>query len=257
MYSLLIVDDELQILEGLKRTLPWDELAIAPILTAQTYQEAIDKAVEYEPDLALCDVCLGEYRGYDLIDRLGGLGLRTRYVMMSGYEEFEYVRKAMNGGARGYLLKPINRGELRQVLTKVIVEELGGRAPAQADDGSHDPVLGLPYEALGKLTRKMLLLVQADFHTGITLKTVAEQFRMNSTYLGQLFLKESGIKFSEYVTRYRLLQARKRIEGTREKVGVIAHQVGYHNMSYFYAQFREEFSISPSDLRSGRPEDEA
>lgn len=249
MHTLLIVDDELQILEGLRRTLDWDALGIGPVVTAQSYHEAIDKAVEYEPVLALFDVCLGPHRGYELITHLKGLRLPTHYLMMSGYEEFEYVRQAMISGARGYLLKPIQRGELQQALLQIINEELGGLTDQPQGVRHLEPVLERPYEDFSKLTRKMLLMVQADYGENMTLKHVANLFRMNSTYLGQIFLKDAGIKFSEYVTRYRLLEARRQIEQTDEKISVIAHRVGYASMGYFYTQFRELYAVSPSDLR--------
>lgn len=247
MYSLLIVDDEVQILEGIRRTLDWQALSIGPVVTAQTYHAAIGKAVEMEPDLALFDVCLGERRGYELIEKLQELKLPTHYLMMSGYEEFEFVRRAMACGAKGYLLKPIDRRELQDALCRIIREELGGLP--QEEQVAKDPVLDRPYEDFSKLTRKMLVMASSDYGDTLTLKEVGERFRMNSTYLGQIFLRDTGMKFSEYVTRFRLLTARRLIEETDDKVGVIAYQVGYRNMGYFYTQFREMFSLSPLDLR--------
>jgi YesN/AraC family two-component response regulator len=78
---------------------------------------------------------------------------------------------------------------------------------------------------------------------------VAERFRMNGTYLGQLFLKETRMKFSEYLMAYRMLRARERIQSTDEKIASIALSVGYPNLNYFYTHFHAYFEKSPSDLR--------
>lgn len=60
-------------------------------------------------------------------------------------------------------------------------------------------------------------MVRAEYRQNITLKSIADRLRMNSTYLGQLFIKETGLKFSEYVMLYRLNTARDHILYTDEK----------------------------------------
>ncbi|MGV2685805.1 helix-turn-helix domain-containing protein, partial [Clostridium perfringens] len=88
-----------------------------------------------------------------------------------------------------------------------------------------------------------------EYAQNITLKSVAERFQMNSTYLGQLFLKETAMKFSEYLMAYRMLLAQERIQSTDEKISYIAFSVGYNNLNYFYTHFHSFFEKSPSELR--------
>lgn len=248
----MIADDESQIVEGLRHTLDWASLGIENLVAAKSYSEAVKLAVACEPHIALLDVCLGEQRGYDIVQRLADLSLPTHCLMMSGYEEFEYARRAMHAGARGYLLKPIDRQELKACMTRIIVEDLAGLPnEPPCNDAWPDPVLRTPCEAYPKLTQKLMRMVAADYGADLTLKSVADQFRMNGTYLGQIFLRDTGLKFSEYVSHYRLLKARELIERTDAKISVIARRVGYGHMGYFYTQFKELFSISPSDLRAG------
>ncbi|MGG1612041.1 response regulator transcription factor [Paenibacillus sp. FSL K6-2441] len=250
MYKLLIVDDEPQILEGMKRTLNWEEYGFHLIETCETGAEAIAKSVEIMPDIAIFDVRIGPDLGYEIIQKLNELRLPTKYIIMSGYSEFEYAQAAIRCGVKDYLLKPVDRSKLQKVIEKIIVEDLNG-----ALDGVHkkdlntDPILGIPYEELSKLTNRILLMVKAEYAQNITLKSVAERFRMNSTYLRQLFLKETHMKFSEYLMAYRMLQAKERILTTNEKISSIAHRVGYPNLNYFYTQFQGYFGMSPSDLR--------
>ncbi|AZS14118.1 response regulator transcription factor [Paenibacillus lutimineralis] len=250
MYKLLIVDDEPQILEGMKRTLDWEKYGFGSIETSETIEDAISKAVAFYPDLAIFDVCIGKDRGYDAIRRLNELGLPAKYIIMSGYSEFEYAQEAIRCGVKDYLLKPVNRTKLQQVVEKIIVEDLHGTLEgADHDDVNIDPVLGVRYDSLSKLVNRILLMVKTEYTQNITLKMVAEQFRMNGTYLGQLFLKETQMKFSEYIMAYRMLRARERILSTDEKIASIAQSVGYSNPGYFYMHFHSFFGKSPSDLR--------
>ncbi|WP_068784571.1 response regulator transcription factor [Paenibacillus phocaensis] len=250
MYKLLIVDDEPQILEGMKRTLDWAEYGFHRIETSETRQDAIAKSVEIIPDIAIFDVCIGPDLGYEIIHQLNELRLPTQYIIMSGYSEFEYAQAAIRCGVKDYLLKPVDRAKLQKVIEKIIVEDLQGSLEGVLrKDTNTDPILGLPYEELSKLTNRILLMVRAEYAQNLTLKSVAERFRMNSTYLGQLFLKETRMKFSEYLMAYRMLNAKERILATNEKISNIAHSVGYQNLNYFYTHFQGYFGMSPSDLR--------
>lgn len=249
MYKLLVVDDEPYIIEGIKRMLDWQRYGFGRIEGALDYSEAVNKAVELRPDVALVDICIGESKGYELIEKLDVLGLPTCYIMMSGYDEFEYARRCISAGAKDYLLKPLSRETLAQAVERVLQRDLHAELPAQQDEESRDPVLGLPYDSFSNLTNKVLLIVQGEYMRNLSLKLVAEKFKMNATYLGQIFLKETKIKFSEYLMAYRMRQARRLIETGDEKVSVIARQVGYGNLNYFYTHFKAYYGVSPSDLR--------
>ncbi len=250
MFRLLIVDDEPRIIEGIQLMLDWKSLEINQIMTATNYDEAIQKAMEYKPHIGLFDVCIDTARGYDIIETLNSFSLPTKYIMMSGYDEFEYARKAIHIGAKDYLMKPIDQTELRRAVEKIIVEDFNGKIHTEAlEDKKVDPVLRIPYSSLSNLTAKVILMVTAEYNKDINLKIIADKFKMNNNYLGQIFLKETHIKFSEYLMAYRLTQAKEKIENTPEKIYNIAYGVGYSNINYFYTHFRNYFGVSPSDLR--------
>lgn len=250
MYKLLIVDDEPQILEGMKYTLNWEKYGIGQIETAMTYQEAVNKAVEMNPDIGLFDVCIGDRFGYDIINELNALHLKTKYVMISGYSEFAYAQKALRCGARDYLLKPVQREKLQPVVEKIIVQDLHGTLEnLEKTEESIDPVLHVPCDLFSNLTNRIIVMIRAEYNQNINLKTVADKFKMNSTYLGQIFLKETHMKFSEYLLVYRMLRARDMILSTDEKISYIACAVGFSNLNYFYTRFHDYFNLSPMDLR--------
>ncbi len=250
MYRLLIVDDEPYIIDGVKRLIDWSSYGFSRVESALNYHEAVEKAVELKPDIALFDVCIDDARGYDIIEKLNALDLPTIYVMMSGYDEFEFVRKSFLRGVKDYLLKPIDRGKLQRIIERIIVEDLKGSLESKRiKEKNVDLILNMEYSTLSNLTNKVLLIVKGEYNKNINLKVVADKFKMNSTYLGQIFIKETGMKFSEYLMRYRLTVAKERIEGTSEKIASIAFGVGYLNLNYFYIQFKDYFGFSPTSLR--------
>ncbi|MFV0400552.1 MAG: response regulator [Oscillospiraceae bacterium] len=251
MYTLLIVDDEPAILEGMQHILDWESYGFTRIATARNTADGLARAIELNPDICLLDVCVGDDKGYELINRLNVLGVRSNYIMMSGYGEFTYAIESMRRGAKEYLLKPVETKKLEAAVEKIVVEELGGSVEGlRRADRDADPVLQRRYDEFPPLLGKILRIVAAEYGQKITLRSTADRFRMNSTYLGQLFLKETGLKFSEYLMLYRLGRARELIENTDEKIVSIASEVGYQNLNYFYSHFHSYYGISPSEMRA-------
>ena len=132
-----------------------------------------------------------------------------------------------------------------------VVNELGGALP-RMDQVRHDidPVLNVPYSGLSRITNKIIMIVRTDYRRTQTLTGIAEGMHMSSKYIGRIFLKDTGMKFSEYLMAYRMLEARKLIVGTQEKISVIAGMVGYVQLNNFYIHFRNYFGVSPSALRN-------
>lgn len=72
---------------------------------------------------------------------------------------------------------------------------------------------------------------------------------MNVSYLGQLFRKEVGQHFAEYLAEARNRKAKELLLGTSKNVNDIAVEVGYANTSYFHRKFKEHFGVSPAEVR--------
>ncbi len=256
MYRLLIVDDEKDICENVRYLLNWADYGFTSIMTATSYAEAVNLAVDFQPHVALVDIKLGSYWGYDLVTHLRSLGLKTIFCMISGFEDVQYLRRSMQAGSSDYLLKPINTVELRRFLDRTVVNDLKGHL---TDDGLQqqelDPVLKVPYKSLSKITNKIILAVKADYRNALSLTSIADSFRMSGKYIGRIFLKDTGMKFSDYLMAYRMLEAKHLILNTQEKISVIANMVGYTQLNYFYIHFKNYFGFSPGVLRSSDNED--
>lgn len=256
MYKMLIVDDEPHIIEGVRRIIDWQRYQITDIHAAYTFSEAVKMALSLKPHIVLTDVRIGEEWGYELIESLNRAEQNCVFIMMSGYDDFNYVRKSLLAGARDYLLKPIDKIKLQTIIEQVIVNDLHGVIPQNTAMTEIDPILHVPLSSLSKLTNKVLLIVQSSYNENLTLKYVADMFQMNSVYIGQAFLKETHMKFSEYVLAYRMHIAYELLKTTDEKIAYIARRVGFQHLSYFYSLFRNYYDVSPSELRNMEKEED-
>ena len=112
-----------------------------------------------------------------------------------------------------------------------------------------DPVLRTEYGKLSRITNKIILIVKSNYRRGLSLTSIAETLNMSSKYIGRVFLQDTGMKFSAYLTAYRMIQARRLIENSQEKISVVASMVGYSQLNNFYVHFKNYFRISPGALR--------
>ncbi|WP_028391706.1 response regulator transcription factor [Bacillus cihuensis] len=100
------------------------------------------------------------------------------------------------------------------------------------------------------IIQSVVQYIQEHFHEELSLKTLSYKFHINSIYLGQLFQKETGLVFSEYMNHLRLEKAKQLLRGTHLKAGIIGKQVGYSDSAYFYKQFKKVVGITPSAWRT-------
>lgn len=99
------------------------------------------------------------------------------------------------------------------------------------------------------IVQNVLNYIHAHYHEGLSLKTLGQQFHVNAIYLGQLFQKEVGVVFSEYLNRYRLEKAKELLKTTHYRAGEIGKKVGYSDTTYFYKQFKKVVGTTPSEWR--------
>lgn len=246
----MIVDPDRGICENIPYLLDWSQYGVSGILTANSYEEAVSRAVDFQPHIALVELELGDRQGYELVRHLRETGLETVFCTMGDKEDFQWVQQSMRAGARDYLLKPLDTSELRSFLERAVVRELGGALPERpAVQTGLDPVLHTEYGKLSRITNKIILIVKSNYRRGLSLTGIAETLNMSSKYIGRVFLQDTGMKFSAYLTAYRMIQARRLIENSQEKISVVASMVGYSQLNNFYVHFKNYFRISPGALR--------
>ncbi|MBC1211066.1 response regulator transcription factor [Listeria booriae] len=108
----------------------------------------------------------------------------------------------------------------------------------QHDDNSKSPII-----------QKILTYVAENFTEGMSLKTLGAKFHINAVYLGQLFQKEVGVHFTDYLNQFRVNHAKEILMSTKQPVTTIAEESGYTDMAYFYRQFKKYTGYTPNGFR--------
>ncbi len=114
-YYVLIVDDEPGIAEGLKLLIERFVPECHVIGIANDGKQGYERAISLQPDLILTDIKMPELEGIEMIELLKESGFLGRFILLSGYAEFEYAKNAIRLGVEEYLTKPVEEEELIEV----------------------------------------------------------------------------------------------------------------------------------------------
>ena len=120
MIKTLIVDDEPFIRQGLKVLIDWEKYGYEIVDESENGLNAIEKIKEKEIDLVITDIKMPKMDGLELIEYIiENMDREINFIVLSGFSEFEYARKAIKYNVHDYILKPIQREELINSLIKM------------------------------------------------------------------------------------------------------------------------------------------
>jgi two-component system response regulator YesN len=120
MYSVLLIDDEPRAIESLLYFVNWQQLGFQVCGTCDNGEDALELIMRTLPDIIITDIRMPMMDGLELIKQLHErLEIPPEIVVLSGYNEFSYARRALQLGVRHYLLKPVMEDEASEVLRKV------------------------------------------------------------------------------------------------------------------------------------------
>jgi Response regulator containing CheY-like receiver domain and AraC-type DNA-binding domain len=119
MFSILIVDDNISDREGIKGLINWEILGIEVIGLAVDGLDGYKKAVELRPDFILTDVAMPVMDGIKMTQKVKAEIPKTKFIFMSCFDDFEFLKGAINLEVYGYILKPIDLLELTNAIEKI------------------------------------------------------------------------------------------------------------------------------------------
>ena len=119
MNKIIIVEDEEIIRNGLAVSFEWMEYGCSIVGLAKDGKEGLDMILELEPDIVISDIKMPKMTGIEMIQNARMQGKEFFSIILTSYAEFEYAKSAIEFGASGYLLKPVDEDELIELLKSI------------------------------------------------------------------------------------------------------------------------------------------
>ncbi len=253
--KVLIIDDEPVHVRGIIKYVNWSNLGFEKIAGSYSAKEAL-KIIQEEPfDLIVTDINMPELNGLELIRSIYMLGKQPDIMIVSGYNEFTYAQEAIRLGVCAYILKPVKPEEIEENVKLL----LGKKRKENYNSGNKEEFVFFDElkgeggdeerKKIHPTIQKIVIYITRNYSRDITLQEIAEEYKINDSYLSALFKKEIGMNLSSYLQRYRLYRAMDLLKNSDLRINEIAYKVGYQNPCYFTEQFKKIYHITPSELR--------
>lgn len=248
--KLLIVDDEPIIRRGIKKLVDFDTLGIEEIYEATNGEQAYELFVKHLPDIILADINMPRMNGLEFAAKVKEMRKETKIALITGYDYFDYAQKAVKVGVEDYVLKPVSREDIQQLLHKLAtaVRLEASETEVKSIVDQYKTSYGAADE--GGYLREVKQLMEAGVaNPDFSLTVLADTLGLSTGYTSGLFKKLFQKSFKEDLMHRRLDKARILLLSTDMKNYEISDAVGFSDPNYFSTAFKKQFHTSPGKYK--------
>ena len=229
MTKVLIVDDESPVREAVKLLGEWERFGVKAVLEAKNGLEAKSLIEQERPALILSDIQMPHCDGIELMEWVHDYASFSKLVVLTGYDEYSYMRRAIQYGSFDYLLKPIDPDILNDTLSRALADVV--------KESSEDPIAQIG------------TYIEQHFAEELSLQGMSERFYLSREYISRRFKQQYGVNLSEYVLTIRMNEAKRLLETSRQRIYEVAQAVGFSDDKYFRKVFKKQVGVTPNEFR--------
>lgn len=244
-YTIVVAEDEELLLNNLVQKIERIDHDFEVIGTAQTGKQAYELITELTPDVVITDIKMPVMDGIELLTKVREHYPLTKFIITSGFSDFDYAKSAITLRVSDYLLKPIDSEELASALLRIKKE-------FQITKSSYEELFNpgttkmTPYQ-IAELLKDFLV---ENYSQDINLNLIANNMNYSSSYLTKIFCQVYDCTPSKYITNLRITHAQRMLLHNPElSIRQIGEMVGYHDQGYFSRIFKKQTGISPFEYR--------
>lgn len=251
MLKLMIIDDEEIILKGLQRMVRAAQTPFTEVVGVSDAFEALQLMDTFCPDLVLTDIQMPEMNGLELISNAAAKAV-GHFVIITGYDDFEYARQALRMQIDDYLLKPVDQKELSALLQRIATQIMEKRAHAliEADEPGEEAEGDSRDDDPHSNVDMFEQFIRSNYMRDVSLEEVADHLQLHPNYLCTLLKRKTGLTFVHYLRMVRIENAKLLMSrGPNISLEQIARSVGYENPRHFYKVFKQYVGQTPGSYR--------
>lgn len=177
-------------------------------------------------------------------------------AVLFGTQAMQFIRQNLTYLRERYVLVTKDAGNVDEIMAELVQEvEMQTSLAAyektlvEKIDGLLTKMSGFVREKNVKPVMRATAYIEAHYAEHITLETLAELVSLNPIYFSNLFKREVGRSFTEYLTEYRMKKAKEMLRGNEMNINEIADALGYTDARYFSKVFKKEIGVKPTDYR--------
>ena len=259
MIKTLVVEDEEIIRRLLVCSIDWVSLGCTIPAEASDGEEGLRRIREIRPELIITDVAMPVMDGIEMLEKAKDI-CPSEYIILTGYDEFEYARKAVSLGVSDYILKPIDEEKLVAAIRKVVQKILEKREYRRFRERKEEPagaefqIDELQAACSDHYVKEILQDMKEHYSEHLSIASYAARLDVSSGYLSRKFKAETSMSFGKALQSVRVQKACELMAETNRKIYEIAYAVGYDSYKNFCEVFKQVTGKSASEYAAMQKE---
>ncbi len=258
-YSITIADNDERVIKSIKETILSVNDSINIGRTFTDGKALLHYLQHNFVNIVVCDCDIINVNGYRIAEYVSEFSPETFVLLTGKIRSFEIVKNALKAGAINYLLKPINKKELRDIIEKLYNNKniyssfalrsvIGYIEDIVKTKFDENELLSESLSYTKNVIEKANEYINTNYHKDITRKDVADAVYMNPSYFSRYYKQKTGVFYSDYLTSVRISHA-KELMKTDKSLSEISREVGYNTRRYFNSNFMTIVGMTPKEYR--------
>jgi two-component system response regulator YesN len=247
MLKVVIIEDEELLRKGLIFTFDWAALSCVVVGEASNGQEGIHIIETLKPDLVITDIKMPVMDGLQMLAYFKEPSFES--ILMTGFEEFDFAKRAIELNVAKYLTKPIDENELRSTLQQVKAKIQQRKHYQQLEPSSAiELIQDQKRNQYDKYTQKILNYIELKYHQTLHLSDLATQLDLSVGYMSKVFKASTSYTINDYLNRHRIMKAIELLRRGEYRLFEIAERCGFSEYKYFHHVFKLYLKMSPREF---------
>lgn len=239
--KILIVDDDKliakNIIAKITRAFPTTHIDFT---AAHCVADALELFSMHDFNLIITDINMPNQNGLVLIENIRKIDKDVVIFVLSGYDTFDYVKKAFLLNINDYLLKPISTTELKEKITKYCTLTIKSN-PVTADTDNS--------------MQLAIQFIDDNIFSNISMQDVATHVNMSYNYFSKQFNDYTGLSYPNYILKIKMELAQEYLQNPTTKMKDISNKLGYANQNIFSRAFKKYTGMYPQEYKKNTQKD--
>lgn len=255
--NLLIIDDEIETINGIMTGVCWDNHHFKNIAQATCVEEGMQVFNTQRIDIVLCDIEMPDGSGLDLLEWVRENYKDTICIILTCHEEFSYAKRAIALECKDYILKPVLYMGLETKLLETENQIIKRKENSKYQEYGRDWMEKInnseneqgTYLSKTEVTEQVKTYIRTHLKEELQLDIVAGEIHISQDYLSRIFKKMEGITVSDFIVNERMFLAGELLKRGSLSISRVAYECGYDNFSYFTKIFKKKYGVTPREYR--------
>lgn len=257
-YKIIIVEDKQIIRYTLSKTIDWQNQHCEVICACASGEEGLKAIVSLHPDIVITDIHLPGMDGIQMLEKAKET-TDFQSIIITGFNQFEYAKRAIGLCVVDYILKPIDEEKLLAAVGKAIsvIEEHRELEAYRRSPNPTYTIDKLEETVNDAYVRQVLEYIRRDYTKHLNLDSIGREIGLSGGYLSRKIKSLTGSSFLDILQRHRIEVAQELLRHDKSlKYYEIAEKVGFSSYKRFSGVFRSLCGYTPSDLSKKEDRDE-